>query len=86
MHARAEQWRNKFLKHRDMDERKKAEIPFPFYRDSISLFQGDKDGGPHEERWKVRTSPHLAASRRTSPHLAASRCIPVFAALPRALL
>ena len=47
-----EQWRNKFLKHRDMDEKKKAEIPFPFYRDSISLFQNDKDGGPNEERWK----------------------------------
>ena len=46
-----EQWRNKFLKHRDMDEKKKAEIPFPFYRDSITLFQADKDGGRNEERW-----------------------------------
>ena len=34
-----EQWRNKFLKHRDIEEQKKKDIPFPFYRDSISLFQ-----------------------------------------------
>jgi len=47
-----EQWRNKFLKHRDMDEQKKLEIPFPFYRDSITLFQNDPDGGIDEVRWK----------------------------------
>ena len=47
-----EQWRNKFIKHRDIDEQKKRNIPFPFYRDSISLFQGDHDGGKDEERWK----------------------------------
>ena len=35
----------------------KAEIPFPFYRDSISIFQTDKDGGPGEARWKVNYSP-----------------------------
>ena len=34
-----EGWRNKFMKHRDMGEQKKIEIPFPFYRDSITLFQ-----------------------------------------------
>ena len=34
-----EQWRNKFIKHRTIDEKKKQDIPFPFYRDSISLFQ-----------------------------------------------
>ena len=34
-----EGWRNKFIKHRDMGEQKKIEIPFPFYRDSITLFQ-----------------------------------------------
>ena len=33
----------------------KAEIPFPFYRDSISIFQTDKDGGLDEARWKVST-------------------------------
>ena len=33
------QWRNKFIKHRDMGEQKNLEIPFPFYRDSITLFQ-----------------------------------------------
>lgn len=33
------QWRNKFIKHREMGEQKKVEIPFPFYRDSITLFQ-----------------------------------------------
>ena len=47
-----ENWRNKFIKHRDIDEQKKKDIPFPFYRDSISLFQGDHDGGKDEERWK----------------------------------
>ena len=34
-----EQWRNKFIKHREIDEEKKKDIPFPFYRDSITLFQ-----------------------------------------------
>jgi len=48
-----EQWRNKFIKHKDIDEKKKQDIPFPFYRDSISLFQKDPDGGPDEERWKA---------------------------------
>ena len=47
-----EQWRNKFIKHREIDEQKKKDIPFPFYRDSISLFQKDHDGGKDEERWK----------------------------------
>ena len=48
-----EGWRNKFLKHRDIDEKKKEAIPFPFYRDSISLFQKDGDGGRDEARWKA---------------------------------
>ena len=48
-----EAWRNKFLKHRDCDEQKKEEIPFPFYRDSITLFQKDGDGGRDECRWKA---------------------------------
>ena len=47
-----EQWRNKFIKHREIEEQKKLDIPFPFYRDSITLFQKDKDGGKDEERWK----------------------------------
>jgi len=47
-----EQWRNKFIKHRDLGEQKKKDIPFPFYRDSISLFQDDPDGGVDEKRWK----------------------------------
>jgi len=47
-----EQWRNKFIKHREMSEQKKLEIPFPFYRDSISLFQNDPNGGADECRWK----------------------------------
>lgn len=34
-----EQWRNKFIKHKAIDEQKKKDIPFPFYRDSITLFQ-----------------------------------------------
>ena len=51
--GRYEGWRNKFLKHRDIDEKKHAEIPFPFYRDSISLFQKDGDGGRDEARWKA---------------------------------
>ena len=46
------QWRNKFIKHREINEQKKKDIPFPFYRDSISLFQKDHDGGKDEERWK----------------------------------
>jgi hypothetical protein len=48
-----ETWRNKFIKHRDIEEQKKKDIPFPFYRDSISLFQKDQDGGKDEERWKA---------------------------------
>ena len=48
-----EQWRNKFIKHREIEEQKKKDIPFPFYRDSISLFQKDHDGGKDEERWKA---------------------------------
>ena len=51
-----EMWRNKFSKHRHMEERKKVDIdkiPFPFYRDSIRLFQKDQTGGKNEERWKA---------------------------------
>ena len=48
-----ETWRNKFIKHREIEEQKKKDIPFPFYRDSISLFQKDHDGGKDEERWKA---------------------------------
>jgi len=48
-----EQWRNKFIKHREITEQKKKDIPFPFYRDSITLFQKDHDGGKEEERWKA---------------------------------
>ena len=48
-----EGWRNKFIKHKYMGEKKKGEIPFPFYRDSVTLFQEDDDGGPAEERWKA---------------------------------
>jgi len=48
-----EQWRNKFMKHRDMGEQKKLEIPFPFYRDSISLFQNKPEGGGDEREWKA---------------------------------
>lgn len=33
------QWRNKFIKHREIETQKKKDIPFPFYRDSITLFQ-----------------------------------------------
>jgi len=47
-----EGWRNKFIKHREMGEQKKLDIPFPFYRDSITLFQEDHDGGSDELRWK----------------------------------
>lgn len=50
-------WRSKFLRHRAIHAEMKAEIPFPFYRDSISIFQTDKDGGPGEARWKVNYSP-----------------------------
>ena len=45
-----ENWRNKFIKHRTIDEQKKKDIPFPFYRDSITLFQQDHDGGKDEVR------------------------------------
>lgn len=71
-----EQWRNKFMKHRDMGEQKKLEIPFPFYRDSITLFQTDPDGGTDECRWKEfykkRKILHfnsLQESERTRLHL-----------------
>ena len=47
-----EAWRNKFAKHREMDAASKARIPFPFYRESISLFQRHPDGGKGEELWK----------------------------------
>ena len=47
-----EAWRNKFAKHREMDAASKARIPFPFYRESISLFQRHPDGGKDEELWK----------------------------------
>ena len=47
-----EAWRNKFAKHREMDAASKARIPFPFYRESISLFQRHPDGGTEEELWK----------------------------------
>jgi len=46
-----EVWRNKFLKHRHTDELATRDIPFAFYRDSISLFQSDPTGGPAEARW-----------------------------------
>jgi len=48
-----ETWRNKFIKHREIEEQKKKDIPFPFYRQSIELFQHDHDGGKNEERWKA---------------------------------
>jgi len=47
-----EAWRNKFAKHREMDAASKARIPFPFYRESISLFQRHPDGGADEVVWK----------------------------------
>lgn len=52
---RYEAWKQKFRQHTAgaVDEKKKQEIPFPFYRDSISLFQHDRDGGEDEERWKA---------------------------------
>jgi hypothetical protein len=46
-------WRSKFLRHRAIHAARHAEIPFAFYRDSISLLQADKDGGPGEARWKA---------------------------------
>ena len=36
-----------------MGQKKKDEIPFPFYRDSVTLFQEDDDGGEGECRWKA---------------------------------
>ena len=45
-------WRNMFAQHREMDAASKARIPFPFYRESISLFQRHPDGGKDEELWK----------------------------------
>ena len=48
-------WRNKFSKHRHMEASKKVDIekiPFPFYRDSIKLFQNDATGGDNEARWR----------------------------------
>ncbi len=59
-----EGWRNKFLKHREIGEQKKLDIPFPFYRDSISLFQNDHDGGPNEIRWKNFFMDRKARMRR----------------------
>ena len=50
-----EMWRNKFSKHRHMEASKKVDIekiPFPFYRDSIKLFQNDATGGENETRWR----------------------------------
>ena len=46
-----EGWRNKFLKHRHTHELATRDIPFAFYRDSISLFQSDPTGGPAEVGW-----------------------------------
>lgn len=50
-----EMWRNKFSKHRHMEASKRVDIekiPFPFYRDSIKLFQNDATGGDNEARWR----------------------------------
>ena len=45
--------------------------PFPFYRDSISLFQADCDGGKNEERWKEFYRKRKSA-RRHRPLLSTS--------------
>ena len=49
-----EVWRNKFLKHRHTDELATRDIPFAFYRDSISLFQSNPTGGPAEVGWAAQ--------------------------------
>ena len=50
------------MRHRAIRAEMKAEIPFPFYRDSISLLQADKDGGPGEARWKARRNEYMYTS------------------------
>ena len=46
------------------------EIPFPFYRDSITLFQTDPDGGEDEWRWKafyeVPSHRHMSTPTRAA--------------------
>ena len=51
-----EAWRDKFLRHTHHCEgKKKSDIPFAFYRDSITLLQDDKTGGEDgaEGRWRA---------------------------------
>ena len=51
-----EAWRDKFLRHTHHCEgKKKNDIPFVFYRDSITLLQDDTTGGEDgaEERWRA---------------------------------
>ena len=73
-----EMWRNKFSKHRHMDARKKVDIdkiPFPFYRESIRLFQACRAArGGHTAQTGGNGLPHvlesqvLAHSHSPPPH------------------
>lgn len=44
------------MKHREMNEQKRQEIPFPFYRDSISLFQASLARISMPPAWVARLS------------------------------
>ena len=64
-----EMWRNKFSKHRHMEARKKVDIdkiPFPFYRESIRLFQASPAARwGHGPRGEAREG---ATPRASEPH------------------
>ena len=64
-----EMWRNKFSKHRHMEARKKVDIdkiPFPFYRESIRLFQASRAARRgHGPRGEAREG---ATPRASEPH------------------
>ena len=64
-----EMWRNKFSKHRHMEARKKVDIdkiPFPFYRESIRLFQASRAARwGHGPRGEAREG---ATPRASEPH------------------
>ena len=79
-----EVWRDKFLRHiQHCDDRKKADIPFPFYRDSITALQNGARGSrdDNEGQWRafyrerkiahyssLREQQRLVLSLRPHPH------------------
>ena len=56
--CRYEAWRDKFQRHvSHMDAQRKADIPFAFYRDSITMLQDDKTGGEGVSATRSQSAP-----------------------------